>query len=270
MPSVVVAADTRRFRDRPEPAGGAQRGQPRADRRARRRHRRSRRGSHGPRGAAARRRDAFLRRRRHHDVRRADRIAAGRAAQGALPDRRRSAPAADPVAAYAETGRRRGARRRRRRRAQPRCSPPIWRSPPRTRSSPRATSISAPAPTAGMTATLARVVGLKQAAELMLLGDRFDARRALGARARQPRRPGGRARRRSRWRWRRGSRPDRPTPMGGPRRCLQATLGDAFDAQLRRETESFAAMRRDRGFRRGCPCLSRKAPAESSPGDEVP
>src|SRR5215471_2630477 len=34
-------------------------------------------------------------------------------------------------------------------------------------------------PDGGMTATLARVVGLKQAAELMLLGDRFDAHRAL-------------------------------------------------------------------------------------------
>ncbi len=34
-------------------------------------------------------------------------------------------------------------------------------------------------PDGGMTATLSRVVGLKQAAELMLLGDRFDARRAL-------------------------------------------------------------------------------------------
>src|SRR5438132_11616979 len=34
-------------------------------------------------------------------------------------------------------------------------------------------------PDGGMTAMLARVVGFKQAAELMLLGDRFDARRAL-------------------------------------------------------------------------------------------
>src|SRR5262249_23941393 len=34
-------------------------------------------------------------------------------------------------------------------------------------------------PDGGLTATLARAVGLKQAAELMLLGARFDARRAL-------------------------------------------------------------------------------------------
>src|SRR5438876_6807793 len=34
-------------------------------------------------------------------------------------------------------------------------------------------------PDGGMTATLSRVVGLKRAAELMLLGDRFDAVRAL-------------------------------------------------------------------------------------------
>ena len=34
-------------------------------------------------------------------------------------------------------------------------------------------------PDGGMTATLPRIVGLKRAAELMLLGERFDARRAL-------------------------------------------------------------------------------------------
>src|SRR5262249_28434562 len=34
-------------------------------------------------------------------------------------------------------------------------------------------------PDGGMTATLARTIGLKQAAELMLLGDRFDSSRAM-------------------------------------------------------------------------------------------
>src|SRR5467141_4512135 len=95
-------------------------------------------------------------------------------------------------------------------------------------------------PDGGMTATLARVVGLKQAAELMLLGDRFDARRALElglvnrlvppaslqaeAMALATRLANG------------------PThAYGRTKALLQATLGDAFDAQLRRETESFAA-----------------------------
>ncbi len=95
-------------------------------------------------------------------------------------------------------------------------------------------------PDGGMTAMLARTVGLKQAAELMLLGDRFDARRALGlglvnrlvppaaveteAMALASRLANG------------------PThAYARTKALLQATLGDAFDAQLRRETESFAA-----------------------------
>src|SRR5262249_35349622 len=85
-----------------------------------------------------------------------------------------------------------------------------------------------------------RAVGLKQAAELMLLGDRFDARRALGlglvnrlvppaaveaeAMALATRLAAG------------------PTHADARTKgLLQATLGAGFDAQLRRETESFAA-----------------------------
>jgi 2-(1,2-epoxy-1,2-dihydrophenyl)acetyl-CoA isomerase len=95
-------------------------------------------------------------------------------------------------------------------------------------------------PDGGLTAMLGRIVGLKQAAELMLLGDRFDAPRALElglvnrlvppsalnseARALATRLAAG------------------PThAYGRTKALLQATLGDAFDAQLRRETESFAA-----------------------------
>jgi 2-(1,2-epoxy-1,2-dihydrophenyl)acetyl-CoA isomerase len=95
-------------------------------------------------------------------------------------------------------------------------------------------------PDGGMTGTLARTVGLKHAAELMLLGDRFDARRAMAlgivnrvvpaealaaeAAALAARLAAG------------------PTlAYGRTKALLQATLGDAFDAQLRRETESFAA-----------------------------
>jgi 2-(1,2-epoxy-1,2-dihydrophenyl)acetyl-CoA isomerase len=95
-------------------------------------------------------------------------------------------------------------------------------------------------PDGGMTATLPYIVGLKHAAELMLLGDRFDAQRALmlglinrvvpaaavvdEAMALAARLATG------------------PThAYGRTKALLQATLGDAFDAQLRRETEAFAA-----------------------------
>ena len=105
-------------------------------------------------------------------------------------------------------------------------------------------------PDGGMTATLARAVGLKHAAELMLLGDRFDARRALElglvnrlvpapalaaeAAALAARLAAG------------------PTfAYGRTKALIQATLGDAFDAQLRRETESFAACAATEDFAEG-------------------
>jgi 2-(1,2-epoxy-1,2-dihydrophenyl)acetyl-CoA isomerase len=105
-------------------------------------------------------------------------------------------------------------------------------------------------PDGGMTATLSRVVGLKRAAELMLLGDRFDAARALElglvnrvfpaqalaaeAAALAARLAAG------------------PThAYGRTKALLQATLGDAFDAQLRRETESFAACAATADFAEG-------------------
>ena len=121
-------------------------------------------------------------------------------------------------------------------------------------------------PDGGMTATLARVVGLKQAAELMLLGDRFDARRALElglvnrvvpadalaaeAAALAERLAAG------------------PThAYGRTKALLQATLGDAFDAQLRRETESFAACAATEDFAEGCGPFSKSA-GPYSPGNE--
>ena len=105
-------------------------------------------------------------------------------------------------------------------------------------------------PDGGMTATLSRVIGLKRAAELMLLGDRFDAARALElglvnrvvpahalaaeAAALAARLAAG------------------PThAYGRTKALLQATLGDAFDAQLRRETESFAACAATADFAEG-------------------
>ena len=105
-------------------------------------------------------------------------------------------------------------------------------------------------PDGGMTATLSRVVGLKQAAELMLLGDRFDAMRALElglvnrvvpADALAAEAAGLAARLAA-----------GPTyAYGRTKALLQATLGDAFDAQLRRETESFAACAATADFAEG-------------------
>jgi 2-(1,2-epoxy-1,2-dihydrophenyl)acetyl-CoA isomerase len=116
-------------------------------------------------------------------------------------------------------------------------------------------------PDGGMTAMLARVVGLKQAAELMLLGDRFDAGRALElglvnrvvpadalaaeAAALAARLAAG------------------PSyAYGRTKALLQATLGDAFDAQLRRETESFAACAATEDFAEGVRAfLEKRRPA---------
>jgi 2-(1,2-epoxy-1,2-dihydrophenyl)acetyl-CoA isomerase len=116
-------------------------------------------------------------------------------------------------------------------------------------------------PDGGMTATLSRVVGLKQAAELMLLGDRFDARRALElglvnrvvpaaalaaeAAALAARLAAG------------------PSyAYGRTKALLQATLGDGFDAQLRRETESFAACAATEDFAEGVRAfLAKRKPA---------
>jgi len=105
-------------------------------------------------------------------------------------------------------------------------------------------------PDGGMTATLPHIVGLKHAAELMLLGDRFNAQRALAlglinrvvpadaldteAAALAARLAAG------------------PThAYGRTKALLQATLGDGFDAQLRRETEAFAACAANEDFAEG-------------------
>jgi 2-(1,2-epoxy-1,2-dihydrophenyl)acetyl-CoA isomerase len=115
-------------------------------------------------------------------------------------------------------------------------------------------------PDGGMTATLARTVGLKHAAELMFLGDRFDACRAmelglinrivpaetLAAEAM------GLALRLAAG----------PThAYARTKALLQATLGDGFDAQLRRETESFAACAATEDFAEGVRAfLEKRAP----------
>ena len=95
-------------------------------------------------------------------------------------------------------------------------------------------------PDGGMTMTLPRIVGLKRAAELMFLGDRFDARRALElglvnrlvppaaledeAMALATRLANG------------------PTHACGRTKALiEASIGQLLNAQLQRETDSFAA-----------------------------
>ena len=95
-------------------------------------------------------------------------------------------------------------------------------------------------PDGGMTMTLPRIVGLKRAAELMLLGDRFDApralelglvnrlvpRTALEAEAMEvaTRLANGPAH-----------------AYGRTKALLEASVGQMLNAQLQRETESFAA-----------------------------
>jgi 2-(1,2-epoxy-1,2-dihydrophenyl)acetyl-CoA isomerase len=95
-------------------------------------------------------------------------------------------------------------------------------------------------PDGGMTMTLPRTVGLKWAAELMFLGDRFDARRALELglvnRLVAPERLSAEAEALT------ARLAAGPTQAYARTKALiQATLGDTLDAQLRREAENFAA-----------------------------
>jgi 2-(1,2-epoxy-1,2-dihydrophenyl)acetyl-CoA isomerase len=105
-------------------------------------------------------------------------------------------------------------------------------------------------PDGGMTATLARAVGLKHAAELMLLGDRFDARRALELGLVNRVVPADALAAEANVLTRRLA--AGPThAYGRTKALLQATLGDSFDAQLRRETESFAICAATEDFAEG-------------------
>jgi len=116
-------------------------------------------------------------------------------------------------------------------------------------------------PDGGMTATLPALVGLKRATELMLLGERFDAARALALgvvnRLVAPDRLAAEA----------AALADRLAT--GPadayartKSLIQASLGDAFDAQLRREAESFAICAATEDFAEGVRAfLEKRRPA---------
>ena len=95
-------------------------------------------------------------------------------------------------------------------------------------------------PDGGMTALLPAVVGLKRASELMLLGERFDAPKAFALGIVNRLVPADALSAEAEAQAQRLA--------AGPREAyartkalVQAGLGDAFDAQLRREAENFAA-----------------------------
>ena len=94
-------------------------------------------------------------------------------------------------------------------------------------------------PDGGMTALLPATVGLKRATELMLLGERFDARRALALgivnRLVAPDRLSAEAEEMTE---RLAAGPGEA--LARTKSLIQANLGDAFDAQLRREAKNFA------------------------------
>jgi 2-(1,2-epoxy-1,2-dihydrophenyl)acetyl-CoA isomerase len=121
-------------------------------------------------------------------------------------------------------------------------------------------------PDGGMTATLPRIVGLKHAAELMLLGDRFDARRALELGLVNRLVPAEKlAAEASALAARLASGPTQA--YGRTKALLQATLGDGFDAQLRRETENFAACAASEDFAEGVRAfLEKRAPVFTGRG----
>ncbi|MGA7867924.1 MAG: enoyl-CoA hydratase-related protein [Stellaceae bacterium] len=95
-------------------------------------------------------------------------------------------------------------------------------------------------PDGGMTMTLPRIVGLKRAAELMLLGDRFDARRALElglVNRLVP--PAGLEAEALALATRLAKGPTHG--YGRTKALIEASIGQRLNAQLQRETESFAA-----------------------------
>jgi 2-(1,2-epoxy-1,2-dihydrophenyl)acetyl-CoA isomerase len=105
-------------------------------------------------------------------------------------------------------------------------------------------------PDGAMTATLPRIVGLKRAAELMLLGERFTARRALDLGIVNHLVPAaalpGEARA---WAARLAAGPR--TAHARTKTLLQAALGDGFAEHLKGEAEAFAACAATEDFAEG-------------------
>jgi 2-(1,2-epoxy-1,2-dihydrophenyl)acetyl-CoA isomerase len=97
----------------------------------------------------------------------------------------------------------------------------------------------ATSPDGGMTALLPAAVGLKRATELALLGERFDAAQALALGIiNRVVAPGALMAEAENLAQRLAAGP--ATAYARTKALLQASLGDAFDAQLRREAENFA------------------------------
>ncbi|MGH7044881.1 MAG: enoyl-CoA hydratase/isomerase family protein [Stellaceae bacterium] len=105
-------------------------------------------------------------------------------------------------------------------------------------------------PDGGMTAMLPAVVGLKRASELMLLGERFEAADALDLGLVNRLTVAGRLQ--SEAAALAASLAAGPTTAyARTKALLQQTIGDAFEAQLRREAESFAACAASDNFAEG-------------------
>jgi 2-(1,2-epoxy-1,2-dihydrophenyl)acetyl-CoA isomerase len=120
-------------------------------------------------------------------------------------------------------------------------------------------------PDGGMTMTLPRIVGLKRAAELMLLGDRFDARRALElglVNRLVP--PAALEAEAMELATRLANGPAHA--YGRTKALIEASIGQMLNAQLQRETESFAACAASEEFVEGVRAFLEKRRPDFSGG----
>jgi len=114
-------------------------------------------------------------------------------------------------------------------------------------------------PDGGMTMTLPRMVGLKRAAELLFLGDRFDARRALElGLVNRIVPPAALAIEAMTLATRLANGPTHA--YGRTKALLESSVGQLLDAQLQRETESFAACAGTEEFVEGVRAFIAKRP----------
>jgi len=114
-------------------------------------------------------------------------------------------------------------------------------------------------PDGGMTMTMPRIVGLKRAAELLFLGDRFDARRALElGLVNRIVPPAALATEAMTLATRLANGPTHA--YGRTKALLESSVGQLLDAQLQRETESFAACAGTEEFVEGVRAFIAKRP----------